>query len=124
MISNYVGVLRKYAVFSGRATRAEYWWFMLTHFIVVMALGVLAGIGASLNPGELPSLALPLIAYWIGTLLPSLAAVVRRFHDAGYSGWMALLLLIPTIGGIIVLVFMVLPSERGDNRHGAYPHRA
>lgn len=122
MISNYVGVLRKYATFSGRATRSEYWLFALMQLVVFVALGVLAGIGASLNPGEVPSLAIPLALYWVGTIIPALAVTVRRFHDGGYSGWMILLGLVPAIGGIIVLIFMVLPSERGDNKHGAYPH--
>ena len=121
MISNYAGVLRKYAAFGGRATRTEYWLFTLAQIIVFVALGVLAGVGAS---GDVPVLALPLVAYWIGTIIPSLAVTVRRFHDGGYSGWMILLALIPAIGGIILLIFMVLPSERGGNRHGPDPRGA
>ena len=121
MISNYAGVLRKYAAFGGRATRTEYWLFTLAQIIVFVALGALAAVGAS---GGFPVLALPLVAYWIGTIIPSLAVTVRRFHDGGYSGWMILLALIPAIGGIILLVFMVLPSERGGNRHGPDPRGA
>ena len=121
MISNYVGVLRKYAVFRGRATRSEYWWFTLTHIIVLIALAILAMIGTQLNPGEVPSLALPLILYMIGTIIPGLAVTVRRLHDAGYSGWWALMLL-TSIGSIVVFIFTLLPSERGDNKHGPYPH--
>ena len=124
MISNYVGVLQKYVEFGGRATRAEFWWFQLAHIIVLIALAILAVIGASMMP-ELPILALPLVVYGIGTSLPGLALMARRFHDGGYSGWMILLGLIPPpIGGIVVLIFMVLPSERGDNKHGADPHGA
>ena len=121
MISNYVGVLRKYATFSGRATRTEYWLFTLAQIIVFVALGILAAVGAS---GDFPVLGLPLVVYWIGTIIPSLAVTVRRFHDGGYSGWMILLALIPAIGGIILLIFMVLPSERGSNRHGPDPRGA
>ena len=122
MISNYVGVLRKYAVFRGRATRTEYWLFALAQIIVFVALGVLTAVGGSVAP----VLGLPLVVYWIGTIIPSLAVTARRFHDAdeGYSGWMVLLVVIPAIGGIVLLIFMVLPSERRDNRHGAYPHGA
>ena len=121
MISNYAGVLRKYATFSGRATRTEYWLFTLAQIIVFVALGALAAVGAS---GDFPVLGLPLVVYWIGTIIPSLAVTVRRFHDGGYSGWMILLALIPAIGGIILLIFMVLPSERGGNRHGPDPRGA
>ena len=120
MISNYAGVLRKYAAFGGRATRTEYWLFALAQIIVFVALGVLAAVGGSVAP----VLALPLVVYWIGTVIPSLAVTVRRFHDGGYSGWMILLALIPAIGGIILLIFMVLPSERGGNRHGPDPRGA
>ena len=121
MISNYAGVLRKYAAFSGRATRTEYWLFALAQIIVFVALGALAVVGAS---GDFPVLALPMVGYWIGTIIPALAVTVRRFHDAGHSGWMILLALIPAIGGIILLIFMVLPSERGANRHGPDPRGA
>ena len=120
MISNYVGVLQKYVVFSGRATRSEYWLFVLANLIVAIALGIIAGIGAETTP----ILVLPLVLYGLGTFLPSLAVTVRRFHDGGYSGWMILLGLIPAIGGIIVLIFMILPSERGDNKHGPDPRGA
>ena len=120
MISNYAGVLRKYAAFSGRATRTEYWLFILAQIIVFVALGALAAVGGAVAP----VLVLPLVVYWIGTIIPSLAVTVRRFHDGGYSGWMILLALIPGIGGIILLVFMVLPSERGGNRHGPDPRGA
>lgn len=107
--------------FEGRATRAEFWWFQLAHIVILIALAVLAVIGASV----MPILALPLVVYGIGTFLPGLALMARRFHDGGYSGWMILLGLIPPpIGGIVVLVFMVLPSERGDNKYGADPHGA
>lgn len=119
IISNYVGVLQKYVEFGGRATRAEFWWFQLAHIVVLVALAILAVIGASV----MPVLALPLVVYGFGTFLPGLALMVRRFHDGGYSGWMVLLGLIPPpIGGIVVLIFMVLPSERGDNKYGADPH--
>ena len=124
IVSNYAGVLRNYVTFEGRATRAEFWWFQLAHIVALIALAILAVIGASMMPA-LPVLVLPLVVYGIGTFLPGLALMARRFHDGGYSGWMVLLGLIPPpIGGIVVLVFMVLPSERGDNKYGTDPHGA
>ena len=122
MIDNYVGVMRKYAAFSGRATRSEYWLFALAQVVILVGFGVVAFLslfsGSEVVTGALLAIA---ALYMVGTILPGLGVTVRRFHDAGYSGWMVLLGLIPTIGGIVVLVFMVLPSERGDNRHGADP---
>ena len=117
IISNYVGALRKYAVFRGRATRSEYWWFMLAHLIVLIALYMLGRIGA---PEGFPW-GLPYFLYYLGTIIPFIALTVRRFHDRGHPGWMILL---GVIGWFIVLIFMALPSERGDNKHGPYPHRA
>ena len=127
IVRNYVGVLRKYAVFGGRATLSEYWWFALAHLSISIAL-LLApqGLGVTLNFEEFPSAGFPwlLVAYTIGTFLPVLGLTVRRFHDAGYSGWLALQLLIPTIGWLGVLFYMVKPSEMMDNEHGPYPHRS
>ena len=125
MISNYAGVLRKYAAFSGRATRTEYWLFILAQIIIQVALGALATIALIAGLTLFASLILAIfILYLLGTLLPGLGLTVRRFHDGGYSGWMILLALIPAIGGIILLIFMVLPSERGGNRHGPDPRGA
>ena len=129
IISNYVGVLRKYAVFSGRSTLSEFWWFALADAIIYIALLAPPGWvpwGAALNLGTFPGTGLPwlLLVYTIGTFLPTLGLTVRRFHDAGHSGWMVLWGLIPTIGWLCVLVYMVKPSEMMDNKHGPYPRRA
>ena len=119
MIDNYVGVMRKYAAFGGRATRTEYWLFALAQVVILVGFSVVAFLslfsGSEVVTGALLAIA---ALYMVGTILPGLGVTVRRFHDAGYSGWMVLLGLIPSIGVIVVLVFMALPSERGDNRHG------
>ncbi len=115
IVRNYVGVLRKYAVFRGRATLSEYWWFALAHFVALIALNILGRIG---SPEDFPWI-LPFYLYYLGTIIPFLALTVRRFHDRGHSGWMILLGL---LGWFIVLIFMALPSERRDNKHGPYPH--
>ena len=122
MISNYVGVMRKYAAFSGRATRTEYWLFALAQIVILVGFVVVAFLSLFAGSEAVTGALLAIAAlYMIGAILPSLGVTVRRFHDAGYSGWMVLLGLIPGIGGIVLLVFMVLPSERGDNRHGPDP---
>ena len=99
-------VMKSYARFSGRATRSEYWWFYLFWIIAVLVTGMI-----NENLAALVVLAL---------LLPSLAVGVRRLHDIGKSGWWLLVMLIPLIGGLILLYFLVQPSE-GDNDYGPAP---
>lgn len=124
IVTNYLGVLSNYVGFGGRATRTEYWLFVLAHIIVSIVLGVVGNVlGLTIGEGDGATSILSMV-YGLAVLLPSLAVMVRRFHDGGYSGWLALLLLIPIIGWIAVIVFMVLPSERGDNKHGPDPRGA
>lgn len=124
IVNNYIGVLSNYVGFRGRATRTEYWMFVLASVIVSIVLAVVGNVlGLTIGEGAGATNVLSLV-YTLAVLLPSIAVMVRRFHDRGYSGWMALLLLVPVVGWVAVIVFMVLPSERGDNRHGPYPHRA
>ena len=99
---------KKYATFSGRASRSEYWWWYLFTFLVYLVLGVplyVVGIATSRDGGRTPgTLAIPLIilltVFALGIIVPSLALTVRRLHDAGYSGLLALLLLIPYVGRV------------------------
>ena len=112
-MSWYVQVLKKYVVFSGRARRKEIWYFVLFDFVFAFVLGlidVLVGTG-----GVLYSL------YCLAVLLPSIAVSVRRLHDTGRSGWWLFIGLIPLIGAIILLIFMVSDSEAETNRYGPSP---
>ena len=105
--------LRKYAVFSGRARRKEYWIYILVFGIIAFPLGLIdALIGTYPLIGLLFSLAF---------FIPTLAVMVRRLHDTGRSGWWWFIQLVPIIGSIIFLVFMVLDSQAGDNEYGPNP---
>ena len=109
----YVAVLKKYAEFSGRARRKEYWMFALVSFLVSVGIAVLGMMVSALN-----------ILTWVYTLavfIPSIAVGVRRLHDTGRSGWMGLLALIPLVGAIIVIVFLCQDSAPGDNQYGPNP---
>ncbi|MDG1808945.1 MAG: DUF805 domain-containing protein [Pirellulaceae bacterium] len=115
----YLEVLKKYAVFSGRARRKEYWYYALFNLIITMVLVVVdlmtglfsfdAGIG--LFSG----------VYGLAVLIPSIAVGFRRLHDTNRSGWWLLIALIPLIGVIVLLVFKVQDSDQGDNRFGPNP---
>jgi uncharacterized membrane protein YhaH (DUF805 family) len=121
---------RRYADFSGRSRRKEYWMFTLFLVIVYAVLATLlfAG-GFSLDPtsgepslGALGWLAGGLFALFaLGSLVPTLAVIVRRLHDQDKSGWFILLQFIPYVGGIIIFVFMCLDGTRGENRFGPDP---
>jgi len=114
----YLEVLRKYAVFSGRARRKEYWFFALFNLLISIVLAVVdAAIGFTDIEGLGPLRGL----YTLAVLIPGIAVTVRRLHDTGKSGWYILLGLIPCVGGIILLVFMVEDSQHGENEYGSYP---
>lgn len=112
----YLEVLKKYAVFSGRARRAEYWMFFLFNFIVAFVLGFIEGIFG--GPGILASL------YSLAVFLPGLAVTARRLHDTNRSGWWLLISFIPLVGIIVLFVFMVLESQAGENKYGSNPKAA
>jgi uncharacterized membrane protein YhaH (DUF805 family) len=122
----YLTVLKKYAVFNGRARRSEYWWFILINFIAVLVLGFASSllsleVGASDTSAGFPILAL---VYDLAVLIPSIAVGVRRLHDTGRSGWWLLIALIPFIGAIVLIVFFVLDSTPGPNKYGPNPKEA
>lgn len=112
-MNHYLEVLKKYAVFDGRSGRAEYWFFVLFNILVAIVLGVIDGVlGTAPMLGGLYSLAV---------LLPGLGVTIRRLHDTDKSGWWILIVLVPLIGGLILLFFMIQEGTRGDNRYGAVP---
>lgn len=103
----YIEVLKKYAVFEGRARRSEYWYFVLFNTLISLGLTILdesAGLyGFGTNT-----------FYSLAVLVPSIAVGVRRMHDVGKSGWF---LLIP----IYNLILAVTEGEKGPNEYGPDP---
>jgi uncharacterized membrane protein YhaH (DUF805 family) len=120
--------LKRYADFSGRSRRKEYWMFILFMVLVYLALGVLLTVlglsgdedGSLFNVGGGATIII-LLLFGLAVIIPSIAVQVRRFHDQDKSGWFVLLNLIPYLGGIIVLVFMCLEGTKGPNRYGPDP---
>ena len=120
-------VFSKYATFTGRASRSEYWYFTLFNiitstllFLLGIAIGAATG-GSDGVPGGLIVGYILYIIYGLGVLIPSLAVTVRRLHDTNSSGWLILLGLIPCVGGIVLLVFMILQGTNGENKYGDIP---
>jgi uncharacterized membrane protein YhaH (DUF805 family) len=111
----YFEVLKKYAVFSGRARRKEYWYFFLFNFIISIILSVIDGATGSTGMGLLSGV------YALAVLIPGLAVSVRRLHDTDRTGWWLLIALIPFIGAIVLLIFMVQDSTPGQNQYGDNP---
>jgi uncharacterized membrane protein YhaH (DUF805 family) len=109
-------VLQRFAKFDGRAGRGEFWWFALANILVYVALLILAQISW-----------LFLILYFlyaIAMIVPGIAVGIRRLHDTDKSGWLMLIALVPFVGGIILLVFMILEGTAGPNQYGPAPEPA
>jgi uncharacterized membrane protein YhaH (DUF805 family) len=139
----YLMVWKRYADFSGRSRRKEYWMFALYNFLIVFALALVAAIGMAfifhVNGNEWSDwngssiviavmLFTPLGLYFLALIIPGIAVAVRRFHDSGKSGWLLLLIIvlgiIPFIGliaSIIRIVIMCLDSDPGVNQYGPSP---
>ena len=114
----YLEVLKKYAMFNGRARRKEYWMFFLFNIIILFILGLVegfAGIAPESGQGVLATL------YMAAVLLPSLAVGARRLHDIDRSGWWQVIASVPIIGAVVLLVFMVQDSQPGENQYGPNP---
>lgn len=101
-----------YATFSGRASRSEYWFFTLYHFLVVLVCmtGFPFGLSYSL-----------LALSFLVNFLPSLSVLVRRLHDTGRSGWWYWIALVPLVGPILLLVWLCTRGTCGSNGYGSDP---
>ncbi len=116
---HFFDALRKYAVFTGRAGRGEFWWFTLVYFILIavaafvdVVIGTLdVVLGFGLFSGSL----------FIATLLPMLGVHIRRLHDTGRSGWWVLLGLVPVVGSFALFILVLFASQPGTNEYGPHP---
>ena len=105
----YLEVLKKYAVFSGRARRSEYWSFQLFNFVIGFFLMI---ISLAINSPVL------IILFLLAVILPGIAVTIRRLHDTGKSGWWLFITFVPYIGGLILFIFMCTDSQKESNKYG------
>ncbi len=119
------GLTVNYANFRGRARRKEYWGYFLFWLLALCAISAAAGFAdasaGNFDRGE-PYLTIGTIGvFLLGTLIPGIAATVRRLHDIGLAGWFFLLIFIPYLGNLIIFVFALIPSQKHDNKWGPIP---
>jgi uncharacterized membrane protein YhaH (DUF805 family) len=114
-----MAALKKYADFSGRARRKEYWLFTLINILILIGLAII-DVTAGLEVGDEEMGVLSGI-YALAVLIPGIAVSVRRLHDTDRSGWWLLIGIVPLIGDIVLLIFFVLDGTPGDNRFGPNP---
>ncbi|MDX8446279.1 DUF805 domain-containing protein [Mesorhizobium captivum] len=121
------GLTTNYVNFSGRARRKEFWGFCLFWTIgLVVAIGVGLSVDLSRSDvgggGDEPIVMFGLFGlYVLLTILPWIALIVRRLHDLGLTGWLAILCFLPYVGGLATLVFALIPTQAGDNKWGPVP---
>jgi uncharacterized membrane protein YhaH (DUF805 family) len=117
-MDQFFDVLKKYAVFSGRASRSEYWWYTLFYVIVLVVLAIVDVVTGLFHAESGFGLLSGLFS--IATLLPTVAVTVRRLHDTDRSAWWLLLFLVPLVG-LLLLVLLARKGTEGDNRFGSDP---
>ncbi len=119
--------LRRYAEFTGRSRRKEYWMFALLNILVGLFVGLIFVVGyfADMSQAEMDTYLMPVVwiacLYSLVTLIPGLAVTIRRLHDTDRSGWNLLWGLVPFVGGFILLYFYVSEGNEGSNRFGPDP---
>jgi len=116
LVENYFSILKKYAVFTGRANRKEFWMFVLVNIIISVIFSILTRI-----PILRVIFWIVLILFSLAVLIPGIALGIRRLHDLNLSGWLMLLCLIPVVNVIAVFLLCVIEGNQYDNQYGSAP---
>ena len=112
IMNYYFDVLKKYAIFNGRARRKEYWMFVLFNLIISFVLFLISLVIKT----EILS-----YIYMLAVLMPGIALGARRLHDTNRSGWWLLISFVPVVGLIVLIIFFVQDSTPGENKYGPNP---
>jgi len=118
-MSWFLTVLRHYATFRGRARRREYWTYLAVYVPIYAALELVDLLTGTFDMESMMGALTGL--YVLATVIPGTAVAVRRLHDTGRSGWWLLVSVIPLLGAIVLLFFLIQEGESGDNLYGADP---
>lgn len=118
-MSWFLLALKKYATFTGRSRRREYWFFTLFYLIITFALAFFDGLTGTYDQAS--GLGLFSSVFVLAMFIPSISVAIRRLHDTDRSGWWLLISLIPLIGVIVLLVFVLMNGTSGDNQYGPDP---
>jgi uncharacterized membrane protein YhaH (DUF805 family) len=115
-------VLSKYATFAGRASRAEFWRWVVVFVLITLVTRMIDGalFASSIHEGLYVRGAMQPLTFLaiLALFLPNMALAVRRLHDIGRSGWWLLLMAVPLVGPLVLLYWYVQPSVEGPNQYG------
>ena len=134
MKSAIVNVYTNYFGFTGRAARAEFWYFVLFTWIAYLLLSIVNSFvfgmnAADIDPANMDGMGMASLwgigilggLFWLASVIPSIAVSIRRLHDIGRTGWWLLLIFVP-LGGFVLLYFYIKPSQPGANQYGPNPY--
>ena len=116
LVENYFNVLKKYAIFTGRANREEFWMYVLVNIVISVIFYILTRI-----PILRVLFWIVYILFCLAILIPSIALGIRRLHDVNYTGWLMLLCIIPVVNIIVVFLLCVIEGNEYDNQYGPAP---
>ncbi len=115
----------RYATFSGTASRSEYWWIGLFLVLALVVPALIAGLLSGLFPSDDGAMPVPVAVALVvtavvllGSFIPSIAVSARRMQDAGFSGWLVLIQLVPYLGSLVFLILALLPPSRQSLERG------
>ena len=111
----------KYATFTGRARRKEFWMYFLVVAIIEIVLSIILSILGLIGGVFVIIGSFITVLFGLAIIIPTLALWMRRLHDTGKSGWWLLINIIPVVGSIVLLIFALLDSQPGDNKYGPNP---
>jgi len=114
----YLDVIRKYAVFDGRASRKQFWMFFLINFGIALSLHTVFVVLKQATHIDLLFLSM---LYGFAMLCPNIAVTIRRLHDSNRSAITLLYLLVPFLGPFIVLAALIKDGTPSDNQFGPNP---
>ncbi len=121
-MKRYFDAIQNYFNFRGRASRADYWFFILFNFLIGLLVGVIDVMLFGLE-NVVEGVPIFSVVYNLFIIIPTLALSARRLHDTGRSGLWFLIGFVPIIGSLILLVFFLQPSQLKTNQWGPHPVR-